>query len=84
MNDGFKVWLRPLGDSCRIRIEGLENAIWLRARLSQSFETMKEINVVEGSIYRSFQVGYSPTVTHSAFETILASIPNVRLMTGPE
>jgi hypothetical protein len=84
MNDGFKVWLRPLGDSCRIRIEGLENANWLRARLSQSFETMKEINVVEGSIYRSFQVDYSPTVTHTAFETILASIPSVRLMTGPE
>ena len=84
MNDAFEVWLRPLGDSCCIRIEGLENANWLRARLSQSFKAMKEINVVEGSIYRSYRIDYSPSMTHSAFETILASIPTVRLMTDSE
>ena len=84
MNDAFKVWLRPLGDSCCIRIEGVGNANWLRGRLSQSFMTMKEMNVVEGSIYRSFRVDYSPSMTHSAFETILASIPTARLMTESE
>ena len=84
MNDAFKVWLRPLGDSCRIRIEGPENANWLRARLSQSFKTMKEINVVEGSIYRSYRIDYIPSMTHSAFETVLSSIPTVRLMADLE
>jgi hypothetical protein len=37
MIDAFQVWLRPLGESCRVRVNGVRNAEWLLKRLGTSF-----------------------------------------------
>ena len=35
--NAIHVWLRPLGESCRVHVNGMGNAKWLLERLSQSF-----------------------------------------------
>lgn len=31
----FDVWLRPLGNVCRVRVDGSQNATWLLDRLHE-------------------------------------------------
>ena len=33
----FRVWVRPLGGNCRVRVDGIRNAQWLLNRLGHSF-----------------------------------------------
>lgn len=82
----FRVWLRPLGESCRVRVDGFENARWLLNRLSQSFAfaPRRPFAEPEETSVCSFDVPYSPTLSRSIFQKFLAAIPEIRLMTGPE
>jgi hypothetical protein len=81
----FHVWLRPLGDFCRVRVDGIENARWLLDRLSQSFvfKTFEPFGETMGSPVCSFQIPYNPPLSRSKFEGLLAAIPEVRLMSEP-
>jgi hypothetical protein len=82
----FPVWLRPLGDFCRVRVEGMENARWLLGRLSQSFvfKTFEPFGETVGSSICSFQVPYNPPLSRSKFERLLAAIPELRVLKEPE
>jgi len=78
----FRVWLRPLGDFCRVRVDSQENARWLLVQLSESFEFKTSEPFVEdgNSTLCTFQVPYDPPLSRSGFQRILAAIPEVRLM----
>jgi hypothetical protein len=81
----FPVWVRPLGDFCRVRVEGVKNAEWLLRRLSDSFvfKTFEPFREVEGTSYCTFLVPYTPPLSRTAFHKLLAGIPEVRLMMEP-
>ena len=81
----FHVWLRPVGDFCRVRVDGIENARWLLGRLSQSFvfKTFEPFGEKMGSSVCSFQIPYNPPLSRFKFERMLAAIPEVRLMLEP-
>ena len=82
----FPVWLRPLGGDCRVRVEGMKNAQWLLARLSQAFvfKTSESIQEDREPPCRcTFRVAYSSQVPRRALERLLASIPEVRVMLEP-
>lgn len=82
----FRVWIRPLGDFCRVCVDGIKNAEWLLTRLSQDFvfRTFEPIREKEGSSYCSFQVAYNPPLSHAKFVRLLTAIPPVQLMSEPE
>ena len=68
-----------------MRVEGILNARWLLRRLSDSFvfkscEPMHDD--VAGSC-SSFHVRYNSHMPRSAFEKLLAAIPEVNLMLEP-
>lgn len=84
--NAFRVWLRPLGDVCRVRVDSVANAKWLLNRLSQSavVNTSGPIGKIDGTSNCSFEVPCDSTLSRSKFEKLLAAIPEVKLMTGPE
>jgi len=86
MLNSFKVWLRPLGAVCRIRVEGIENAEWLLSRLKQTlgFQDAEQCVVQHIQNYGTFQVPYCTTMLHAALETHLSTMPTVHVMNQPE
>lgn len=86
MMNAFQVWLRPLGESCRIRVNGVRNAEWLQERLGQSFtvdnaEPCHE--TLEPDIF-TFEVPCDARQSRNRLEKALSSIPEVKLMMRPE
>ena len=82
----FRVWIRPLGDLFRVRVDGFGNTNWLLTRLGEDsvFKTAEPIKEYEGSGYCSFQVPCSPGLSPSRFQSLMTAIPSVQLMLGPE
>ena len=84
--NGFKVWLRPLGVRCRVRVNGVGNAEWLRKRLGESIsvdETDPCPETLEPNVC-SFEVPCHEPRSRHRLETLLASMPEVELMMRPE
>jgi hypothetical protein len=83
--NAFRVWIRPLGDACRVRVDGLRNAEWLLTRLSRSFvfKSAAPRDDDTATSCSSFQVPYNSQVSRSTLEKLLAAIPEVRLMLEP-
>jgi len=83
--NAFRVWLRPLGSACRVRVDGVGNAQWLLNRLGHSFvfKTAAPLSEEEGSSCCTFHLAYSSHVSRRGFERLLAAIPEVNLMTDP-
>lgn len=81
----FRVWIRPLGADCRVRVDGMQNALWLLDQLGRSFvfKSSEPIHGDERSSYCTFQVPYSSQMSRSMFERVLAAIPQVELMSEP-
>ena len=83
--NAFRVWVRRLGDACRVRVDSMENAKWLLGRLSNSFvfKTSEPMNEDIGSSCCTFCVAYNSQMSHRTFEILLAAIPGVQLMSDP-
>jgi hypothetical protein len=81
----FRVWLRPLGGSCRVRVDGAGNARWLLDRLSRSFVFKSSQAIVDdmASACSTFVVPHSSQTSRAAFEKLLSAIPEVKLMPDP-
>jgi hypothetical protein len=81
----FRVWIRPNGDFCHVRVDGKQNAQRLLDCLSQSFvfRTFEPMTEENGSSFCRFQVPYNPPLTRSRFVKLLAAIPEVRLASEP-
>jgi hypothetical protein len=81
----FRVWLRPLYNVCRVRVDGMKNAIWLLTCLSQSFvfKSSQPIEDDERASCSTFHVPYNSQMSNFQFERLLAGIPQVQLMSDP-
>jgi hypothetical protein len=81
----FRVWIRPSGDFCHVRVESKANAKRLLDDLSQSFvfKTFEPFTEDEGSSCCNFLVPYNPPLSRSSFVKLLTTIPDVRLMSEP-
>ncbi len=81
----FHVWLRPLGNACRVRVDGSYNAMWLMGRLGHSLvgKTSAVLDEERGSPCCTFHVDYSSQMSRPALEGLLAGIPEVELMLEP-
>ena len=81
----FRVWTRSLGTALRVRVEGGENATWLLGRLSQSFifKSSEPVRQEDDGLACTFQLPYGSQTSRSAFEKLLARIPEVTLMMDP-
>jgi len=81
----FRVWIRPLGEGCRVKVDGMQNARWLLDRLSQSFVFKSSESIIddEASSCSTFRVAYSSQNPRSRFEKLLAAIPEVKLILDP-
>ena len=81
----FRVWLRPLGNTFRVRVDGLKNAQWLLDRLGRSFvfKTADPISEDKGSSCCTFRLAYDSQMSPRGFERLVAAIPEVQMMTDP-
>lgn len=81
----FCVWIRPLGSSCRVRVDSIKNARWLLDRLSRSFvfKSSEPINEDQSSSCCTFRVADSSQISRHGFERLLGAIPEVKLMLDP-
>jgi hypothetical protein len=81
----FRVWIRPNGDFCHVRVESKLNAQRLLVCLSQSFvfKTFDPMTEEEGSSFCNFLIPYNPPLSRSSFVKLLTAIPDVRLMSDP-
>jgi hypothetical protein len=81
----FRVWIHPLDGGCRVRVDGDQNAKWLVNRLSESFvfKSCQPLDTDPVSAESIFQVPYGSQLTGSQFARLLASIPEVRLVSTP-
>lgn len=78
----FRVWIRPLAGTCRLRVDGLQNARWLLNRLSQSFifKSAEPLYDDSGSGCVDFALQFSSLMPRGKCERVLASIPEVTLL----
>jgi hypothetical protein len=76
--DSFNVWLSPLGATCKVRVDGIDNANWLLNRLRQSFifESSEPVSDLDGSCC-TFDVAYSSSACYRTLEGLLTAIPEV-------
>jgi hypothetical protein len=81
----FRVWIRPLCGVCRVRVDGITNAMWLLTRLSRSFvfKSSEPMEDDEKAFSSTFHVPYGSQMSHFKFERLLADIPQVQLMPEP-
>ena len=77
----FRVWIRPAGDFCRVRVESKQNARRLLDWLSQSFvfRTCDPMGEERDSPFCSFIIPYNPPLSRTSFAKLLAAMPEVRL-----
>jgi len=81
----FHVWLRPLGEICRVRVDGRKNANWLLDRLARSFvfKNSEPVREEGNTSFCTFLLPCNSQVSHSGIERLLAKIPEVTLNTEP-
>jgi hypothetical protein len=82
----FDVWLRPLGNVSRVRVDESQNATWLLDRLHglAKFGSTQPMSETGESRVCSFEVTYEPPLSRSAFEQLVTGIPEVQMMRLPE
>ena len=83
--NAFRVWIRSLGDTSRVRVEGNENARWLLRRLNQSFvfKSSEPLREQQDTLCCTFEVPHGSQTTRSTFQKLLAAIPEVELLAEP-
>lgn len=85
-NSPIRVWVRSLGNSCRVRLESVEDARWILARLQERNAlvglSQMEIHATESGC--RFQIPNATERTLATLETALGEIPGVELMLSPE
>jgi hypothetical protein len=81
----FRVRIRSLHNVCRVRVDGMNNAMWLLTRLGQSlvFKSAEPIDDDEEASCSTFHVPYNSQMSHFKLERLLAGIPQIQLMSDP-
>jgi hypothetical protein len=81
--DKFKVWLRPGGHDCKIRIAGMEHAAFLRERLQAKGFPCTEAEPVGGGRQCVLHASYPPHANFEALQHYVSEVPEVELMLDP-
>jgi hypothetical protein len=78
----FRVWVRPMDYEYLVCVDGMDNARWLLDQLGRSFvfRSAESISEEENSALCTFQVPCNGLLTFSAFQKLLAAIPEVTLL----
>ncbi|HLJ12408.1 MAG TPA: hypothetical protein VKU82_14530 [Planctomycetaceae bacterium] len=79
----FKVWLRPSGIDCKVRVDGPGNVRLLRERLQAKGISSSEPIAIKGTSHCILHAHYPPQVTEEGLVMYVASIPEVELMLDP-
>ena len=81
----FHVWIRPVGEACRVRVDGKENCKWLFARLIDmvGFEECRDLTCSPDGQY-TFNVLFGADLTTLSLTKLLRGLPQVELMSQPE
>lgn len=81
----FRVWVRPLGETCRVRVQGLDNGSWLRDRLIDLaiVEDGQTVGREDSTGIYTFTLPYREEMTPPMLAEVLAGIPEVELMCEP-
>jgi hypothetical protein len=77
----FRVWLSPLGATCKVRVDGIDNANWLVNGLRQSFvfESSEPVSDLDGTGCCTFDVVYCSPACFRTLERLLTAIPEVEV-----
>ena len=80
--NAFRVWTRPLGYICEVRVDGIKNARLLLDRLGRSFvfKTSDPINEEADSSCCTFRVTCGSQMSRRVLERLLAAIREVSLV----
>lgn len=85
-NSSIRVWVRSLGQSCRVRMESVEQARWVLERLEQkkALQGLREVEIhaTEGGC--QFEIPNASRGALATLESALGEIPEVDLMLSPE
>lgn len=81
----FRVWLRPLGDNCRVRVDGIGNTHWLLGQLDKlpAIRAVGKLDVEVDAPRCTFSVPYHGSLSPATFQRMLTAIPEVQLMLEP-
>jgi hypothetical protein len=79
----FKVWLRPSGNDCKIRIDGLEHAAELRERLQTRGFRCTEPEPVAGGRQCVVHASYPPQANVETLEHCIGELPEIERMLDP-
>jgi len=79
----FKVWLRPSGHDCKIRIEGMEYVSLLRDRLQKKGFICSEPEPVAGGSQCVVHAAYPPQGNVETLQHCVSEVPEIELMLEP-
>lgn len=82
--ESFHVWIRPLGEFCRIRVEDEDAARWLFSQLADvvGSESCQQLTLNPSGSY-TFSVPYCSSLTREGLRQLLIDLPEVELMPQP-
>lgn len=82
----IRVWVRALGQECRVRVDSVETAQWLVDRLTErkALTGLEFIDMTPTESGCKFPIPNGPHRNLATLETALHSIPGVQLMLEPE
>jgi hypothetical protein len=79
----FRVWLRPSGTDCKVRVEGVENAPLLRERLKAKGISSSEPIQLGASKQCIFHATCPRQITEEGLVQYVSQMPEVELMLDP-
>jgi hypothetical protein len=81
----FHVWISRLDGASGIRVESLENAMWLLCKLSEFFvfKTSEPLQEIANSSDYTFRIAHNSQLSGHRFEKLLAGIVEARVMLEP-
>jgi hypothetical protein len=79
----FPVWLRSLGNCCKVKVDGQQNVEWLQATLTSQGVECTEAVPVAGTDRYVFRAIYTTRMPPSELQRFLSSRPEVQLMLEP-
>ena len=79
----FQVWLRPVGNATKVRVDGKGNADWLREQLLHAGAGCGIGLYVAGTAFVTFLAYHTPHVDSIKLRHIVSTLPEVELMLEP-
>lgn len=79
----FQVWLRAVGGSTKIQVDGKLNVAWLRDRLRERGLICTDPLSIQGTNRYIFRIDDTPEMDRAAVQEFVEHLPEVELMHAP-